>query len=428
MQIIFNILYQNDIRLKVRKYTKLKHFIIIYAILCTISQISTAYAKDSVFDSNIFYNYTSNNTLGNNNFLKDDDKINLGGNLKFTKSNFDTYINLINSNKNIAFDNSYIQYSINRTTFGLGTVDRNWSFSSKSSLILSSNARPFKSVYLKYTNTDGFNTQFLSAIKGMSFEIFNGMPKSAQNPYNSMLFGLRGTMSTNNLDFEVMRVLQWGGDGFSNNPSTILETIFGSSNEGKNANINQMAGFGISYRLPETILPLRIYGQIIGEDESGNLPSCLIYMAGTEWTGPILNKKSKLGVEIVDTQVSLTESNNCGPNTAYNNNTYFYTNNGTSMGAPIDSEGNSIEFFVHNNLNSNLTSNFSIKKLFVNKKKSHYHRLSSNSKSGWTNSIGLSWKRNKLAITGEINYQSILLEKYSDSKGIGAKIFTNLDF
>ena len=406
----------------------MKYFIIIFVIYSTISQFSTAYAKDSVLSSNIFYNYTSNNTLGNNNFLKDDDKIYFGSNLKYINGNLDTYINLINSNKNIAFDNSYIQYSINRTTLGFGTVDRNWSYSPKSSLILSSNARPFKSIYLKYTNIDGFNTHLLSAIKGMSFEIFNGIPKSARNPYNSMLFGLRGTISTSKLDFEVMRVLQWGGDGFSNNPSRILETIFGSSNEGKNANINQMAGFGISYRLPETILPLRIYGQIIGEDESGNLPSCLIYLAGTEWTGPILDKKSKLGLEIVDTQVSLTEHNNCGPNTAYNNNTYFYTNNGISMGAPIDSEGNSIEFFGNTALNSNLTFNFSIKKLNVNKKKSNSHRLSSYSKSGWTNSTGLSWKRNNLVITSEINYQSILLEKYSDSKGIGAKIFTNLDF
>ena len=33
-------------------------------------------------------------------------------------------------------------------------------------------------------------------------------------------------------------------------------------------------GFGVSYLIPSKIIPLRIYGQAIGEDEAGNLPSC----------------------------------------------------------------------------------------------------------------------------------------------------------
>ena len=45
-----------------------------------------------------------------------------------------------------------------------------------------------------------------------------------------------------------------------------------------------MAGFGISYLIPSNIMPLRIYGQAVGEDEAGNLPSCFAYLAGLEWS------------------------------------------------------------------------------------------------------------------------------------------------
>ena len=54
--------------------------------------------------------------------------------------------------------------------------------------------------------------------------------------------------------------------------------------QGKNSDVNKMAGFGLSYSVPLNKNTYRFYSQAIGEDEAGNLPSCFSWMAGLELT------------------------------------------------------------------------------------------------------------------------------------------------
>jgi len=51
-----------------------------------------------------------------------------------------------------SLDGSYLEHTSGITTFGIGSIDRHWSFSNNTSLILSDNARPTKSIYLKLEN------------------------------------------------------------------------------------------------------------------------------------------------------------------------------------------------------------------------------------------------------------------------------------
>ena len=133
------------------------------------------------------------------------------------------------------------------------------------------------------------------------------MNKASLNGAESMLFGLRAILSpAKGLDFELIQTSQWGGNGYNNGISSLGTALFFDSNRGSNSNINKMAGFGISYKIPTIKIPLRVYGQAIGEDEAGNLPSCYGYLAGLEWSNSKFKYPITLGLEAVDTRVDET--------------------------------------------------------------------------------------------------------------------------
>ena len=62
-------------------------------------------------------------------------------NIKFDTLNLATQIALnYDGYNNFTFDGSYLQYTKGIATYGVGKVDRHWSFSNNTSLILSKNA------------------------------------------------------------------------------------------------------------------------------------------------------------------------------------------------------------------------------------------------------------------------------------------------
>lgn len=386
-----------------------------------------SHAENFLFKKQLSFGYTSKKTLAHNGFIAKTHTPLSQGNFEFISKTFKGATSIgIYENDTIHLDDTYIQSTFGRASLGAGSIERNWSFSPNSSLILSKNARPFHSVYFKLVDNDGFNMNWLSAVKNTSIEMFNGIPESNENPKNSMLFGLRMTLSINDFDLEAIRTSQWGGNGHSYNSSIIPKVIFGNSNEGNYANINQMAGIGLSYSSPKKTLPLRIFGQVVGEDEAGNLPSCLMYLLGLEWNGPFFGKKSNIGIETIDTTIDYTSNGNCGPNTAYNNGVYKYTNKRIVMGAPIDSEGSSFEIFGKTKLSTNLSSNFTFKKSFINKNNDLKHRLTSIYTKGWTSSLGLEWRKDNIVLNGKINYQDFSIEKINSSNGLGFNISSSI--
>jgi ABC-type uncharacterized transport system auxiliary subunit len=88
-------------------------------------------------------------------------------------------------------------------------VDRIWSFSEKSSLILSSNSRPLEALSLNLENR--FNTNWLPSSANWSVELINGSTKNSYNGKNSMLSGARVVISpSDKLNFEFLQTAQWG--------------------------------------------------------------------------------------------------------------------------------------------------------------------------------------------------------------------------
>ena len=331
-----------------------------------------------------------------------------------------------NRHNNFTFDGSYLQYTKGIATYGIGTVNRHWSFSDNTSLILSNNARPSESIYLKLENRFGYD--WLPSKANWSFEAFNGFTKGSLNGNKSMLLGLRAIFSpVERLDLELVQTSQWGGDGYSNGLSALGAALFLDTNDGTNFNINKMAGFGISYLMPVDIMPLRIYGQAIGEDEAGSLPSCFSYLTGLEWT--IRTKyPTVVSFENIDTRIDLTSHGNCGPNTMYNNNTYNYTNNGKTMGAAIDTEGSSLGLNIKSQISQNINIEFAAKSVVINDSNWSRHRLSSNRQSGLISSLGVSWVKNNISISSGVNNQSFNLDKAGIYSGYGVSFSSSIIF
>ncbi|MDB9992480.1 capsule assembly Wzi family protein, partial [Amylibacter sp.] len=262
-----------------------------------------------------------------------------------------------------------------------------------------------------------------------SFEIFNGFTNNNSGPKDPMILGVRTTvMPIDRLQFEFIKISQWGGEGKKNGLGAFKAAFIGNTNEKEYGNINQIAGFGFSYLLPKNTLPIRFFGQSIGEDESGNLPSCYMHLFGLEAKYNLLSKQAKSSFEIVDTRIKKTTNGNCGPITAYNNNTHKYTNYGVVMGASIDTGSKSIGLWNSFNLTNELSVNYNFEKFIINNPKWADHRLSSTRQQGWSNYVGLSWKKKKIHIEGGLHNQSINLDKNLSSNGLGMSLVSKISF
>jgi hypothetical protein len=398
--------------------------IIIIFNLFTI-ELNPIHANQQILENKITFELNAPQSMNHNGYVKKFTQIRIKNSLKFETNNFSSKLHFsLDNDNNVHFDHSYLQKTTKNLTYGFGMIDRNWSFSPKSSLILSSNARPFKSIYLKLDNSGKHIPEWIE-----SLDIINGFTKSSLSSTDPMLFGLRLLISpSKKLKFEFLRTFQWGGAGYNDSISQIHKTLTGDTNENTLSNINQMAGFGISYTLYRNKYPINFYTQIIGEDEAGSLPSCNMYMLGLTTDKPIFSKLHKIGIEYTNTIIGHTKHNFCGPNTAYNNYIYKYSNYGAVMGANIDTAGSSLEIFTEANISSNIETKFSLKKVLINSSSSPQHRLSSNRQEGWISTANIAIKRNNKIINGTINYQSFPLDKIASSAKLGVGISATISF
>ena len=385
------------------------------------------FSQNDTLNMSVGTAFNSGNVLGVYNNLRSQNKSNVNFNLEYSKRSLSSQLSLnFDDHDKLSFDNSYVNYEKGIANLSIGKVDRIWSFSEKSSLILSSNSRPLEALSLKLENR--FNTNWLPSSANWSVELINGSTKTSYNSKNSMLSGARVVISpSDKLSFEFLQTAQWG-DQNDKLYSTDIEAFFLDTNVGKNSSVNRLAGFGLSYSVPLNKNTYRFYSQAIGEDEAGSLPSCFSYMAGLELTAPEMKFPTTLTIEAVDTRVKKSTLGNCGANTMYNNSTYDYINYDTVLGVPIDTEGTSLELFGQSQVNKNLGINYSTKFLSINDKDYSQHRLSSKRSLGTITSLGVNWKKDGFNLGGSISYQDLILDKANISNGTIFSLFTSVKF
>jgi hypothetical protein len=386
------------------------------------------FAQNQVLRFNTSFASNSANFLGLQNGLRSSSKGIAKLDIKYDTNSSSSQLALnYDEYDNFTLDRTYFQYTSGLATFGVGAIDRHWSFSKKTSLILSHNARPFKSIYLKLNNRFKYN--WMPSKANWSFEVFNGRTNDSLNMDEAMLLGARVILSPiEGLDFELLQTSQWGGNGFNSGKSALGAALLFDTNDSSNSNINKMAGFGISYLIPIKQMPLRIYGQAIGEDEAGNLPSCYSYLAGLEWSNTQNRYPLSVGFETVDTRIDKTSHGYCGPNTMYNNGTYDYINYADTMGAEIDTEGKSLEFFGQSQISQKINIKYSTKLVTINDNNWTGHRLSSKRETGHINSLGVSWNTGTINLDGTIYHQDLNLDKENIKSGYGVSISSSIKF
>ena len=405
----------------------MQHLLFIF-IFSTLIITQPLFAQDTNLKMSIGTSINSKNTLGLYNNLRIQNKSNVNFNLEYSKRNLSSQLSLnLDNHDKLSFDNSYVNYEKGIANLSIGKVDRIWSFSEKSSLILSSNTRPLEALSLKLENR--FNTNWLPSSANWSVELINGSTKNSYNGENSMLSGARVVITPyDKLNFEFLQTAQWGDQKDKIYSSNIDALLFGNTNDGRNSNINKMAGFGLSYSLPLHKNTYRFYSQAIGEDEAGNLPSCFAWMAGLELWAPEMKFPTTLTIEAVDTRTKKSTHGYCGANAMYNNNTYDYINHDTVLGVPIDTEGASLELFGQSQVNKNLGINYSTKFLSINDKDYSQHRLSSKRSLGTITTLGVNWKKDGFNLGGSISYQEVILDKANVSNGTIFSLFTSVKF
>ncbi|MFQ5668809.1 MAG: capsule assembly Wzi family protein, partial [Candidatus Binatia bacterium] len=144
------------------------------------------------------------------------------------------------------------------------------------------------------------------------------------------------------LELGLSRSAQWCGEGRPCDLSTFRKLLFGNDNRGVNLSRaqepgNQLAGYDFRWASPLIDLPFAVYGQTIGEDEAGGLPSKFLGQFGVETWGGWKGTSYRIHLEYSDTACGFASSTpqlNC----AYNHGIYRsgYRYRGRSIGFATD--------------------------------------------------------------------------------------------
>ena len=142
-------------------------------VFVTILNTQPLFSQDAVFNANIGTSINSKNTLGFYNNLRAQNKSNINFNLEYSKRNLSSKLSLnLDDHDQLNFDNSYVNYEKGIANLSIGKVNRIWSFSKKSSLILSTNSRPLEALSMRLEKK--FNMNWLPSTANWSVEIING--------------------------------------------------------------------------------------------------------------------------------------------------------------------------------------------------------------------------------------------------------------
>ena len=252
--------------------------------------------------------------------------------------NFSYKISLQALSDDLRFDESYFSYYFNNHVFTIGRTSRWWSPSFNSSLILSNSARPSPGISFSNYEPKTINSKYLSFLGPISYEFFLNRLEGDRHIPNPLLFGNRISINPHNrLKISLFRTAQFGGEGRKENLSIFLDMLRGKDNFDSSFASkddepgNQLGGLDFNVLLLNN-KNLSVYGQIVGEDESGYFPSKKFYLIGVGYSWDVFKPK-KLSLEYTDTGSSSI-------NTTYNHAIYRdgYSYYGYPIGSAYDAD------------------------------------------------------------------------------------------
>jgi len=166
-----------------------------------------------------------------------------------------------------------------------GQIPQWWGPGYEGSLIRSDAARPVTGFLMQRAEQTAPETWWLNWIGPWQYQLTAGELSQYAAVPHTLITGGRLTFSpVSSLELGASRMMQWGGQGRSESFSTFMKGFTGQDNTGSgNEPGNQLAGFDFKLKLQPTLgWPVNLYGQMIGEDEAGFLPSGNLFLGGVE--------------------------------------------------------------------------------------------------------------------------------------------------
>ncbi|EMO0471154.1 capsule assembly Wzi family protein [Pluralibacter gergoviae] len=214
-----------------------------------------------------------------------------------------------------------------------GQMPQWWGPGYEGSLIRGDAMRPMTGVLMQRAEQNAPETWWLRWIGPWQYQI----SASQMNQYSAVphakIIGTRVTVSPfQSLELGGSRIMQWAGKGRPHSFGNFWDGFTGKDNvhgDDSNEPGNQLAGFDFKLKLEPTLgWPISFYGQMIGEDESGMLPSANMYLGGVEghhgWGKSAINWY----VEGHDTRTNMSREN-------YSYTHHIYTDGYYQQGYPL---------------------------------------------------------------------------------------------
>ena len=244
-------------------------------------------------------------------------------------------------------DGSYLSATVGNWNLAVGATERWWGPGWQSSLILSNNARPIPAVSISRIQSIAPKSKWLSWIGPWHMSSFIGQLESDRSISKALLFGMRLTFKPiPSLELGFSRAAQWGGKGRSQSFGELVNVFVGKDENQVGGPGNQLGGFDARYSWMAASFSQSVYGQLIGEDEAGLLPSKYIYIVGSEINGiSIENYQLSIFLEYADT-LSGRIVRDERPNTAYEHSVYTtgYRYHGRVLGSSFDNDSRGLTF------------------------------------------------------------------------------------
>jgi len=244
--------------------------------------------------------------------------------------------------REIRLDGSYAGVNIGNFMVSAGAMERWWGPGWEGSLILSNSARPIPSITVERNYSDAFDVPVLRWFGPWRASIVLGQLEGSRADFPDARFlGMRVSFKPlQQLEIGLSRTAQWCGEGRPCNFRTFGDLLTGRDNDqalGEQPG-NQLAGYDARWAFKS--IPVAAYGQLIGEDEAGGLPSKFLGLAGMEVWGSSPLGEWRLHAEYADTSCSFSHAEpefNC----AYESSIYTqgYRYRGRSIGHAMDGDG-----------------------------------------------------------------------------------------
>jgi len=178
----------------------------------------------------------------------------------------------------IHYDNSYFGVVMGNWVGLIGSVERWWGPSWNSSLIMTNNARPTTGISLQRNYSEASELPVIKWLGPWTTNMFVTKLDDERHIKDAKLVGMTvGFRPTQSLEINLRRTAQWGGEGRPESLSNFLRLMTGLSDNCVEESCkldepgNQLGGIDFRWDLPW--LDASFYGQTIGEDEAGGLPS-----------------------------------------------------------------------------------------------------------------------------------------------------------